>query len=74
MRIALTSIPYINREKFFIDLKSTWPNYKLCDLGFSQVFSSQLTKEKLNEELSHIIEIYSKYNNPLKDNVILSHE
>lgn len=72
MRIALTSIPYINREKFFIDLKSTWPNYKLCDLGFSQVFSSQLTKEKLDEELSHIIETYSKYNNPLKDNVIFS--
>ena len=57
MRIALTSIPYINREKFFIDLKDTWPNYKIHDLGFSQMFSSKLTKEKLDEELNKIIEI-----------------
>ena len=72
MRIALTSIPYINREKFFIDLKDTWPNYKIHDLGFSQMFSSKLTKEKLDEELNKIIEIYSKYNNALSDNVIFS--
>ena len=44
MRIALTSIPYINREKFFIDLKETWHNYKIHDMGFSQVYSSRLKK------------------------------
>lgn len=72
MRIALTSIPYINREKFFIDLKETWPNYKIHDMGFSQVYSSRLTKENLDNELQEITNIFSKYNNALNDNVIFS--
>lgn len=72
MRIALTSIPYINREEFFIDLNSTWKKYKLEDLGFSRVFSSRLSKKDLDEELDNMIEVFSKYSNPLKDNVIFS--
>ena len=72
MRIALTSIPYINREKFFIDLKSTWPQYKIHDIGFSKIFSSKLTKEDIDNEVENAIKIFSQYDNHLTDNVIFS--
>lgn len=71
MRIGLASIPYIKREKFFIDLKDTWNNYKLIDKGFGNVFIDKLEENILQKEIDDLYDELCKYNS-IKENVVFS--
>lgn len=71
MRIGLTSIPYIKREKFFIDIKDQWNNYKLIDKGFGNIYVDKLNEESLQKEIDELYDELKKYNS-IKDNIVCS--
>ena len=71
MRIAITSIPYNGRESFFTNIQKTWPNYKLEDLGFGNIYSTKLNVDDLTKEVDNMLNVLSKYTS-IEDNVVIS--
>lgn len=72
MRIGLAGIPYIGREKFFIDFKDTWNDYTLIDKGFGNVYIDKLMDETvLQQEIDDLYESIKKYTS-INDKILLS--